>query len=71
MVYEIAGSLAVIIGIIVLLYWLEGQGRKAEQNNHMKQVLDDIHRANMARDRLGRDPVAAKRVRKRFTRWFL
>ena len=71
MVYEIAGSLAIIFGIIGLLYWLEGHGRKAEQNDHMKRVLDDVHRANRARDSLDRDPAAAKWVRKRFTRRIL
>lgn len=68
MLFELLGSAAIIFGLIALVYKLEGQGRKAEQNGQMQQVLDDIHTADMARDRLAADPAAAKRVRERFTR---
>ena len=68
MLYGIIACAAIMISLIALIYKLEGQGRKTEQNEQMKQVLDDIHTANMARDRLMRDPAGAERVRERFTR---
>ncbi len=68
MLAEIIGAVVIIFGIIGLLYKLEGQGRKAAQSDHTKQVLDDIHTATMARDQLRHDADAAKRVRERFTR---
>jgi hypothetical protein len=63
----IALSLAVF-GVLAVLLFLERQGRRAEQNDQMRRVLDDIHAAKMARDSLRDDADAAKRVRDRFTR---
>ncbi len=68
MLYELIGGAGVLLGLIGLVYVLETQGRKNEQNDEMKQVLDDIHTAEMARDALDSDAAAAKRVRERFTR---
>lgn len=67
MLYTMIG-IAVVVALIALVYKLEAQGRKAERNEQMQQVLDDIHAAAMARDRLNSDPADAKRVRERFTR---
>lgn len=68
MLYEILGGAVIVLGLVVLVFRLEGQGRQREQNDRMKQVLDDIHTATRARDRLDHDADAAKRVRDRFTR---
>ena len=68
MVYEIIGGVAIVFGLVILVYNLQGQGRRSEQNDQMKQVLDDIHTANMVRDHLDHDAAAARRVRERFTR---
>lgn len=68
MFWQIAGGAAVIFGLLALIYKLEGLGRKTEQNEEMKQVLDDIHTANRARRRLDADAGFARRVRERFTR---
>lgn len=68
MLLEILGSALIVFGIIALVCVLEDGGRKKEQNKQMKQVLDDIDKANSVRDRLDHDAAFAKRVRKRFTR---
>lgn len=70
MPYLIAGS-ALVWSFVILVYVLKNQGRTAEQNDSMKQTLEDIHAANMARDRLEHDAGFAKRLRERFTRRFL
>lgn len=68
MLYQMIGVAVIVFGVIALLYKLESQGRKAEQNDQMKQVLDDIHTADRARDHLRDDDAAARRVRERFMR---
>ena len=68
MVYGLACCAAAIFAFVALIYKLEWQGRKAEQAEQMQQVLDDIHTADMARDRLNHDTADAERVRERFTR---
>jgi len=68
MLYGIAAGGIFILALIALACKSEGQGRKTEQNERMKQVLDDIHAAASARDRLRHDADNAERVRKRFTR---
>jgi hypothetical protein len=70
MPYIIAAA-ALVWGVAVLIYVLKNQGRAAERNDQMKQRLEDIHAATMARDRLDRDADDAKRVRGRFTRKLL
>ena len=62
------GAAAVVLGLIFLMYRLESQGRRAAQNDQMRQTLDDIHTAEMVRDHLRHDPMARQRVRDRFTR---
>ncbi|MBI3441722.1 MAG: hypothetical protein HY052_08005 [Proteobacteria bacterium] len=64
----IAGGAGLLVALIILIYKLEAVGRRHEQNDQMQQVLDDIHTADMARDRLDRDTDDARRVRERFTR---
>lgn len=61
----------IVVSLLVLVFRLEAQGRRAAQNDQMKRVLDDIQAANMARDRLRGDPADAKRLRDRFTRKLL
>ena len=71
MLYGIAGAAVSLLALIALVYKIEGQGRKAEQNEQMKGVLDDIEATAAARDRLRHDPDDVKRVRERFTRRLL
>jgi Na+-translocating ferredoxin:NAD+ oxidoreductase RnfG subunit len=68
MVYDTIAVVAAIFALLALIYKLEKQGRKTEQNEQMKQVLNDIHAAAMARDRIDHDPDDRERVRERFTR---
>lgn len=55
-------SAALLIGL--LLY----EGRRSAAAEQMERELDDVNKANAARDRLRRDAGFAKRVRDRFTR---
>ena len=57
-----------LIVLALAAYAWHRQGRSSAQNDEMKQVLDDIHTANMVRDALEHDASIAKRVRERFTR---
>ncbi|MFH1158775.1 MAG: hypothetical protein V1721_07880 [Pseudomonadota bacterium] len=68
MLFEIIGIAMIVAGIVAVIFKLEDAGRKSEQRDQMKKVLDDIHAADMVRDRLRRDADDAKRVRERFTR---
>lgn len=56
------------LSFAALAYSLFRQGRAGEATDNMQQVLDDIEKANNARDALEHDPAAAQRLRDRFTR---
>ncbi len=68
MLYELAGVAGLFVLAAGIAFLLVRQGRKTEESDQMKRVLDDIHTANTVRDRLSRDASAARRVRERFTR---
>jgi hypothetical protein len=68
MLYYITGGALLLLALAALIFKLQNQGRREEQNDQMKQVLDDIYAANAARDRIDRDAADARRVRERFTR---
>lgn len=68
MFYGIACGGIFLFALIALIYKFEKQGRKAERNEQMERVLDDIHTVALARDRLRHDADDAGRVRERFTR---
>ena len=55
-------------GFAALVYFIRQAGRAAAENVQMKQVLDDIDKANSVRADLDGDPAADERVRDRFTR---
>lgn len=58
-------ELLLIIAAAASLIWL---GRMQGEDKTLKRILDDIDKANKARDALEHDPAAAERVRERFTR---
>ena len=60
-----------ILGLLILVWYLQRLGRKSAERDDMKQVLDDIHTAKLVQDRLRADPAFARRVRARFTRKLL
>ncbi len=64
---------ALLLGGIVaaFLFSVYRLGTDAARSDNDRQVLDDIDKANKARDELLRDPAAARRVRERFTRKLL
>jgi hypothetical protein len=68
MLLYIAATALIVLGFLALALKSEKSGRAAEENRQMKQVLDDIQAAAMARDGIDHDPDAARRVRERFTR---
>jgi Na+-translocating ferredoxin:NAD+ oxidoreductase RnfG subunit len=68
MLYGIIAVAAVFYVLLALIFKLEKQGQNTEQNEQMKQVLNDVHAAAVARDRLDHDPGDGKRVREQFTR---
>lgn len=57
-----------MIGFAAFIIALVYLGRAQEKNDEMKQVIDDINKANDVRADLERDPAADERVRERFTR---
>jgi hypothetical protein len=54
--------------LAALVYFIRQAGRAAAENDQMKEVLDDIEKANDVRADLDRDPAVDERVRERFTR---
>jgi hypothetical protein len=59
----------IIIAVLAaLVYLLKQAGRTAAENEQLKEVLDEMEKANKARADLDRDPAVAERVRERFTR---
>ena len=60
-----------LITVLCLAAVIYLSGKKTEEADQMKQVLDDIHTANVARDRLRSSPDVAARVRALFTRKLL
>ena len=58
----------ILTGFAALVYFIKQAGRAAAENENLKQVLDDVEKANKVRADLDRDPAAAERVRERFTR---
>ena len=58
----------IMMGFAALVYFIKQAGHAAAENERMKQVLDDIEKANKIRADLDRDPAAGERVRERFTR---
>lgn len=44
------------------------RGKIEQANQQMREVIDDIHTAHVARQRIDSDPDYAKRMRDRFTR---
>lgn len=67
----IACGAILLLVLIALVYKLEWQGRKIEQNEQLKGTLDDIRTVELARDGLLHNARDAGRLRKRFTRRFL
>jgi hypothetical protein len=65
-------SMAAFIAAWIFLWWLRRAtlktGAQQEQNRQQTEMLDDVQKANDARDRLRRDAGYAGRVRARFTR---
>jgi Na+-translocating ferredoxin:NAD+ oxidoreductase RnfG subunit len=55
-------------GFLALVYFIRQAARAGAENEQMKQVLDDIDKANAVRAALDSDPAAAERLRDRFTR---
>ena len=70
MLYYIFSAVAAIV-VFVLIQRAERHGREAEENRNMKEKLDDLRKANGARDRVDSDAGFAKRLRARFTRRIL
>jgi hypothetical protein len=68
MLFYVAGLALIVLCLVALVLKLEATGRKSEENEQMKQVLNDIHAATLARDRIDHDPAVARRMRDRFTR---
>ena len=60
--------IVLLTSLIAFIYHMEAQGRKAAENDRMKEELDDIDKANNVRADLDNDAAAAKRVRDEFTR---
>lgn len=61
--------LAGILGAFLFSVYRLGSGAAMRDND--EKVLDDVHKANVARDDLRRDPDFTRRVRDRFTRGIL
>lgn len=65
----VAGAVAVAVAA---LFFLRRDSRKRGEaeavNKAQSEVLDDVEKANDARDRLRADPDYAEKVRNRFTR---
>ncbi len=55
-------------GVIYLLEVGKSAGKDSLKSDSYAEVIDDIHTAKQARDRLKHDAYYAKRVRDRFTR---
>lgn len=58
----------IIIAATALVYFIRQTGSTAAENNHLKQEINDIEKANDIRAELERDPAADERVREQFTR---
>jgi hypothetical protein len=58
----------ILAGFAALLYFARQAGRVLAENDRLKEVLDDLEKANNARADLNRSPDAGKRMRERFTR---
>jgi hypothetical protein len=58
----------IMAGFAALVYFIRQAGRAAAENEQIKQVLDDIDKANSVRAALDSNPVADERVRDKFTR---
>jgi len=74
MIYAGAALAAILAfaGFVLLLHYLrkdnEAKGKTRAQLDAAEKIVDNVDKANAARDRLRSDPDYAGRVRKRFTR---
>jgi len=66
------GAIALVAGAWLFLWRLRrdtlAAGAERERSDTREKVLDDVDKANDARDRLRRDAGYARRLRDRFTR---
>lgn len=68
MTADLAVLAALLLCLAGLCYSLFRQGGSAVENKLLQKAMDDVEKANNARDALEHDPAAAQRVRDRFTR---
>lgn len=64
----LAGIGAVVVMFIAARKDAKADGRQEQQLDEAEGRLDDIHQANIIRDRLDSDPDYHDRVQERFTR---
>ena len=65
-------SLTLLAGVAALLYFMRRDnqtiGKEEAKSEAQNEILEDIEKANAARDRLNYDPAYADSVRRRFDR---
>lgn len=54
--------------VVALFAYARKSGKQAVENEVMKETLDDIHTANLARDRLVGDSAMRRKLRDRNTK---
>lgn len=61
-------ALALVAGVVYLFRAVKKAGRNEEKVEAMEGELDDVYKAKVIRDRLGRDVTLRARLRNRYTR---